>query len=220
MKFFVSIFVIAVIVIIVYFRLSKVGGKSKKTKIIHQKAVIVSTLLALFLLTLLTLAMYSSEGAPDTQCTTSHTTSTTPPASLKTAADFFMQGNYDYDIGNCTKAITDYTESIKLDPKNSQTYNNRAYTYMRLRDYKSALPDLDKAISLNPNYINALMNRGDIHNYYYAIDRNVAITDYEKVITLGGTKGTSVCGHLFLAEHKGWNLGTLLAIPSAYFRCR
>jgi tetratricopeptide (TPR) repeat protein len=164
--------------------------------------------------------MYRSAVAPDTQCSTTHTATTTPPASLKTTTDYFEQGNYDYDTGDCSKAIVDYTESIKLDPKNSQTYNNRAYTYMRLRDYKSALPDLDKAISLNPNYINALMNRGDIHNYYYAIDRKSAIADYEKVIALGGTKGTSVCGHLFLAEHNGWNLGTLLAMPTAYFRCR
>ena len=70
---------------------------------------------------------------------------------------------------------------------------------MRLRNYSAALPDLNKALVLNPNYIQALMNRGDIHNYYYAIDRRSAIADYEKVIALGGTRGTSVCGHLFMA---------------------
>jgi tetratricopeptide (TPR) repeat protein len=89
-----------------------------------------------------------------------------------------------------------------------------------MHNYADALPDLNKAISLNSNYINALMNRGDIHNYYYAIDRKAAIADYEKVISLGGTKGTSVCGHLYLAQHNGWNLGTVLGLPSAYFSCR
>lgn len=133
--------------------------------------------------------------------------------------DYFLQGDYDYDTGNCTKAITDYTTSIKLNPNYPQAYNNRAYTYMRLRNYKNALPDLDKAISLNPNYIQSLMNRGDIHNYYL-VDRKSAIADYEKVIALGGTNGTSVCGHLFLAQHNGWNLGTLIGLPLAYFRCR
>jgi tetratricopeptide (TPR) repeat protein len=82
-----------------------------------------------------------------------------------------------------------------------------------MRDYKDALPDLDKALALNPNYIQALMNRGDIHNYYYAIDKQRAIADYKKVIALGGGQETSVCGHLFLAIHNGWNIGTFLDLP-------
>jgi tetratricopeptide (TPR) repeat protein len=163
--------------------------------------------------------MYRDTTLADLQCSASHSTTNIPPAGLKTAADYFEQGNYDYDTGNCVKAIADYTNSINLDSKNPQVYNNRAYTYMRLRDYKSALPDLDRAITLNPNYINALINRGDIHNYYYEIDRKAAIADYQKVIALGGTRGTSVCGHLFLAKHNGWNLGTVFGLPSAYFQC-
>jgi len=209
-KFFVSIAVIAFISAVVYYL-------NKKNK---RRAIVLTTLAAVLLLGSLTFVMYRDATLADLQCSAAHTTAVTPPASLKTAADYFEQGNYDYDIGNCTKAITDYTESIKLNPNYPQAYNNRGYTYMRLRNYKSALPDLDKAISLNPNYIQALMNRGDIHNYYYEIDRSAAIADYKKVIALGGTKGTSVCGHLFLAEHNGWNLGTVLALSSAYFQCR
>ena len=220
MKFFVCIFVIAVIVVSVYLALSRKGKKGKRVNEIHRRAIVISTLTALFLVCLLTLAMYMSATTQDTQCTTAHSTSTSPPAKLKTATDYFEQGNYDYDTGNCAKAIADYTGSIKLNSKNPQAYNNRAYTFMRMHNYAEALPDLTKAIALNPNYINALMNRGDIHNYYYAIDRKAAITDYEKVMALGGTKGTSVCGHLYLAEHNGWNLGTLLGLPMVYFRCR
>ncbi len=210
MKFFVSIAVIAFISTVVYYL-------SKKNK---RRAIILTATVAVLLLGFLAFTMYRDTTLKDIQCSTPHTTTNTPPASLKTAMDFFLQGDYDYDIGNCTKAIADYTTSIKLNPNYPQTYNNRAYTFMRLRDYKSALPDLDKAISLNPNYIQALMNRGDIHNYYYAIDRKSAIADYEKVIALGATRGTSVCGHLFLAEHDGWNLGTFFGLPLAYFRCK
>jgi len=56
------------------------------------------------------------------------------------------------------------------------------------------------------------MNRGDIHNYYL-VDKQSAIADYEKIIALHKTQGTSVCGHLFLAKHNGWNLGTFLDLP-------
>lgn len=149
----------------------------------------------------------------DTQCTQPHFVSYSPPATLQTASDWFMQGNYDYDKGNCGQAINDYTKAISLNSKYPEAYNNRAYTYMRMQHYQEALIDLDTAISLKPQYVQALMNRGDIHNYYYAIDRQSAAADYETVVSLGATQGTNVCGHLFLARHNGWNLGTILDLP-------
>ena len=159
--------------------------------------------------------IYKAATAPDTQCSTLHSTTSNPPVGLRTSTDYFVQGNHDYDEGNCKQAIADYTKSIELNPDYPQAYNNRAYTYMRMQDYQDALPDLDKAVILKPDYIQALMNRGDIYNYYYAIDRQKSIVDYKKVISLDGIQGTSVCGHLLLAKHNGWNLGTLLDIPQA-----
>jgi tetratricopeptide (TPR) repeat protein len=219
MKFLISLIIITVIAAVTYSLLTLKPKRSKKIKS-NRKAIAITALVALILLGFLAFVMYKDSVALDLQCSSTHATTTTPPASLKTAMDYFLQGNYDYDTGNCQNAISDYTTSIKLNPVYAQAYNNRAYTYMRLRDYKNALTDLNKALAINPNYIQALMNRGDIHNYYYQIDKASAITDYEKVIALGGTNGTSVCGHLFLAQHNGWNLGTVLALPSAYFACR
>jgi tetratricopeptide (TPR) repeat protein len=209
MKFFVCIAAISFISAVVYYL-------SKKNK---RRAVILTGTVAVLLLGFLAYAMYKSTFAPDIQCSATHQTTTIPPSSLKTAMDYFEQGNYDYDTGNCAKAIADYTASIKLNSKYPQAFNHRAYTLMRMRNFQSALTDLDKALALNPNYVKALMNRGDIHNYYL-VNRKSAITDYEKVIALGATQGTSVCGHLFLAEHDGWNLGTFFGLPLAYFRCK
>jgi len=191
---------------------------SKYHKKINWKIFGFAAFVGLVLVSLLGVVMYKSATAPDTYCSTFHQTSSYPPTTIKTGMDYFEQGNYDYDTGNCKKAVEDYTQSIKLTPNYAQAYNNRAYTNMRLGNYKDALPDLDKAIALNPNYINALMNRGDIHNDYI-VDRPAAIADYEKVIALGGTKGTAVCGHLFLAKHNGWNLGTVFGIPSELMQC-
>ena len=170
---------------------------------------------AILLVAFVAFQIYKGTPVPDTQCTTTHTATSYPPSSLTTAMDYFNQGNYDYDGGNCKQAIADYTKSIDLNPNYPQAYNNRAYTLMRMQNYQDALPDLNKAIALNPNYIEAFMNRGDIYNYYFAIDRQKAIVDYEKVIALDGIQGTSVCGHLLLAKHDGWNLGTILDIPQA-----
>ena len=206
MKLLFLLLVIAAIGSGIYLFSSKWFHTKKKNRP-KWKPLSITAAVVVVLLGLLEIGMYQSASAPDTQCTT-HKTTSQPPLSLKTASDYFAQGNYDYDIGNCRQAVRDYTKAITLNPNYAQAYNNRAYTSMRMRNYKDALPDLDKAIALNPHYMQALMNRGDIHNYYYQIDRQAAIADYKKVIALTGTSGgsTSVCGHLFLAEHNGWTL--------------
>ena len=167
---------------------------------------------AAILLIFFVFTIYSAATQPDTQCTTTHTTTSQPPAHLLTAMDYFLQGDYEYDRGNCKQAIAAYTRSIQLNPNYPESYNNRAYTYMRMQDYKDALPDLDKALSLNQNYVQALMNRGDLYNYYGPIiNRHKAIEDYDKVIALGGTHSTSVCGHKAMAESNG-------ILPFAFLR--
>ncbi len=139
----------------------------------------------------------------------------TAPVAPVTAQDYFAQGDYDYEQGDCDKAIANYTRAIELNPNLAEAYNNRAYVYMVKKDYAAALPDLDRAIQLRPTYVNALMNRGDIYNYYFAIDYERAVADYDRVLTIdpGAGNHTSVCGHRLLALHHGWNpnvLGALL----------
>ena len=136
---------------------------------------------------------------------------TTPPAQLVSAADFLAQGDFDYDQGRCAAAVADYTRALELDPQLAEAYNNRAYTNMALQNYAASLPDLDQAIALRPDYVNALMNRGDIYNYYYSIDYDKAVADYDRVLALA-PEHTSVCGHRLLAQQHGWNPLVLLAV--------
>jgi Flp pilus assembly protein TadD, contains TPR repeats len=146
---------------------------------------------------------------PDGQCTFPHTTSLTPPQTLNSANDYFLMGDYEYEKGNCEEAIRNYDKAIELNPDYAEAYNNRAYTHMRMRLYELALPDLDRAIELRPDYTHALMNRGDIYNYYYKIDKQKAVANYNKVIALGGfEKEGSICGHKLLAYNNGWSLST------------
>lgn len=156
---------------------------------------------------------------PDMYCTSIHIPTTIPPQKLVSADDYFRQGDYEYETGNCTQAIVNYSEAIKINPLFAEAYNNRAFTKMRQQNFKDALPDLNKALEIRPDYVNALMNRGDIYNYYFAIDRKAALMDYEKVIELQGMKATSVCGHSFLAKYDGWNWKSALAYPFSAIKC-
>jgi Tfp pilus assembly protein PilF len=194
-----------------YFILSKLI-KNKKSKRI---ASLTASLVVILLVVLLGVTINRGNHAADGQCGVYHATESYPPSSTTSAMDYFDLGNYDYDKGDCTKAVEDYAKSIELNPNYPQAYNNRAYTYLRLRNYDAALADLNKAIALNPNYIQALVNRGDIYNNFI-VDKDKAIIDYQKVISLGGTKGTSVCSKLLDAQSNGvWD--RFFKIPQQIF---
>jgi tetratricopeptide (TPR) repeat protein len=213
MKLLFLLLVTAIIGFGVYIVTSKWFRGNKKKKSSDWKPLGISLAVVLLLLSLIGYGIYLSDHQPDLQCGVSHPATSKPPTNLTTAMDYFARGNYAYDIGDCQQAIAAYTKAISLNPSYAQAYNNRAYTNMRMRNYKDALPDLDKAIQQNPNYIQALMNRGDIHNYYYQINRQAAIADYKRVIDLTDSsmrQQTSVCGHLFLAKHNGWTLGAFI----------
>ena len=93
---------------------------------------------------------------------------------------------------------------------------------MRQREYEKALIDLNKAIEIHPDYVNALKNRGDIYNYYFNVDRKKAIEDYDKVISLGGLSvdsSKSICGHRAIAIYGGSSLPTYIKLimrPQSY----
>ena len=122
----------------------------------------------------------------------------TPTTVLNTAADYMARGDHDYDLGDYACAIEAYSRAIELKPDFAEAYNNRAYTYMKMENYALALPDLDQAIVLRPDYVNALINRGDIYNYYYQIDHERAISDYDRVLELEPGNGIA-CGHRSVA---------------------
>jgi len=190
-----------------------------KLKKINWIAFGVSAFVGLSLVTLIGIAVYRGSKAPDTWCKTIHITNSYPPEKLESAMDYFEKGNYEYDLGKCNDAIESYSQAIKLNTNYIQAYNNKAYTYMRMSEFDEALSELNKVLSIDPNYTNALMNRGDIYRDRLN-NKPAAIKDYEKIISITGGRET-VCGHLVMAKYfndKNWL--TYLKVPFEVYKCQ
>src|SRR5882757_8265486 len=56
---------------------------------------------------------------------------------------FNHRGNAYYGKGNYDRAIEDYGEAIRLDPKYATAYNNRGQSYNRKGEHDRAISDLD-----------------------------------------------------------------------------
>jgi len=82
------------------------------------------------------------------------------------------------------KVVADLSKCLELDPKRySQepaTFGNRGVAYHELGKLKEALEDFDRALSLNPRYVFALVNRGRAYSDLKKYD--LAFKDFDMAI--------------------------------------
>ncbi|MEG3972805.1 tetratricopeptide repeat protein [Microcoleus sp. T2B6] len=97
---------------------------------------------------------------------------------------YFIRGLlYDYKKEKDKKrALSDYTEAIKLDPDLVEAYNRRGVIRSELGDTQGALEDYEKAIKLKPDYAEVYVWRGAVH--FKLKNKKEALADYEKAIKL------------------------------------
>src|SRR5262245_3020340 len=84
--------------------------------------------------------------------------------------------------GNYDRAIADYTEAIRLDPKYVLAYNNRCFAWYLKKDYDRAIADCNEAIRLDPKHAQAYNNRGIVWHEKGDLDR--AFADFNEAIRL------------------------------------
>ncbi len=74
------------------------------------------------------------------------------PANLNAddAEDYFNHGVDSLKKGEHDKAITDFTEAIRLDPKYEPAYNLRGIAWGKKGEYEKAIANFTEAIRLNP----------------------------------------------------------------------
>ena len=94
----------------------------------------------------------------------------------------FNRGAELFDQGEYRQATEPFSEAIRLNPKFTQAYYNRAVTYVKLEQYQRAIQDFDEAIRLDPQLAVAYTDRGFA---YLNLDQyQRAIPDFSDAIRL------------------------------------
>ncbi len=83
------------------------------------------------------------------------------------------------NLKHYNKAELAISKAIKIVPR-AAFYNNRGILYQRQNKWELALADYNKAIQINPNYVEAYYNRGILYSKQKR--RDLALPDYNKVI--------------------------------------
>jgi tetratricopeptide (TPR) repeat protein len=97
----------------------------------------------------------------------------------------YNMARYYYDIGSYELAVSDFSNVIKIDPpdlNDAEMYKFRGMTYTKLKDYNSALKDLEMSVKLNPEDADAVYTKG-----YVLLglgNDTAALADFKKAIEL------------------------------------
>jgi len=95
---------------------------------------------------------------------------------------FLSKGNQLLNAGQLADALTQYHAAIDADSSNYQAFYMRATVYLAMSKARSALPDLNEVMKLQPTFVKARLQRG---NLLMKMGRfNEAQIDYEAVLSV------------------------------------
>jgi tetratricopeptide (TPR) repeat protein len=100
----------------------------------------------------------------------------------KTAKGCFHRGYALMQKADYDKAIVEYTEAIRLDPKYALAYTHRAVAYFNKGEVDKAIADNSEAIRIDPKLVVAYRNRG--REYGQKNEHAKAIADFSEAIKL------------------------------------
>jgi len=84
--------------------------------------------------------------------------------------------------GELDKAISDFSEAIRLEPKDALAFNNRGIAYDKKGDFALAIADFSTALKLKPGDDRVLKSRGWAH--FWHGDYDSAINDWGAAISI------------------------------------
>jgi tetratricopeptide (TPR) repeat protein len=107
-------------------------------------------------------------------------------------AGYYRRGQLNAMKGDYAKAISDFTEVIRLDPKHAGALNDRCWVRAITGDLGSALKDCNEALRVAPNYADALDSRGLINLKAGLLPQ--AVADYDAALERDPKHASSLYG--------------------------
>ncbi|KAM8897600.1 tetratricopeptide repeat protein 1 [Spinachia spinachia] len=105
------------------------------------------------------------------------------------------KGNSQFKGGDWLEAEESYTNALASCPvcfsrERAVLFSNRAAARLHLGLKDNAISDCSRAIELNPDYVRALLRRGELYEQTEKLDE--ALEDYKKVLNLDPTQTSAI----------------------------
>jgi tetratricopeptide (TPR) repeat protein len=103
--------------------------------------------------------------------------------------------------GDNDRAIADYSEAIKLNPKDAVAYDNRGTAWRDKGDRNRAIADYNVAVKLDPSDAPAYNNRGNV--WHEKGDNGRAVADYSEAIRVDPKYATAYANRALAWRERG-----------------
>jgi len=114
---------------------------------------------------------------------------------------YFQRGLANFASKKWDETISDFTQSISLNPKEPAAFYNRAVAFQNKKDENSALIDLTQAVTVDPTYKDAFFERGRIYLGRESYD--LAVADFSKYVALDNTEPAGYANRALAYGGKG-----------------
>jgi tetratricopeptide (TPR) repeat protein len=113
---------------------------------------------------------------------------------------FLMRATVWHDKKDLARALADYTEAIRLNPRNAALRCNRGHAYREGNEPDKAIADFDEAIRLDPTDVAAFIERGATRASRREFDK--AISDFSEAIRLAPDQAAAYIDRGVAWSHK------------------
>lgn len=91
-------------------------------------------------------------------------------------------GNEHFKKGKFNKALKEYEEASRRNPKDAKVFNNKATVFVKMLKFNEAMKEVDQCLKLEPTFIKAILRKASI--YSFNKEYHKAIETFESILKI------------------------------------